>query len=121
MPLFKAVKKPIIKQASAGGDVSPLRPRYVEKTPACIAGCLAGVDVRDWVNTLAQAEAYGRSNEQAFEMAWRKITDRNPFPAICGRVCRIPARTTATASPRTERWPSTPSNDSWGTSQSRSV
>ncbi|MBZ5543999.1 MAG: FAD-dependent oxidoreductase [Acidobacteriia bacterium] len=90
MPLFKAVKKPIIKQASAGGDVSPLRPRYVEKTPACIAGCLAGVDVRDWVNTLAQAEAYGRSNEQAFEMAWRKITDRNPFPAICGRVCPHP-------------------------------
>jgi len=90
MALFKAVKKPIIKQASAGAEVSPLRPRYVEKTPACIAGCLAGADVREWVNTISQAEAYGRTNEQAFELAWQKITDRNPFPAICGRVCPHP-------------------------------
>ncbi len=90
MPLFKEVKKPIIKQASAGAEVSPLRPRYVEKTPSCIAGCLAGTDVRGWINLIAQAEAYGRTNDQAFETAWRTITERNPFPAVCGRVCPHP-------------------------------
>jgi len=90
MTLFKEVKRPIIKQASAGAEVSPQRPRYVEKTPSCIAGCLAGADVRGWVDAIAQAEAYGRTNDQAFETAWRKITERNPFPAVCGRVCPHP-------------------------------
>ncbi len=91
MPLFKEVKKPVIKAASsAGAEISPLRPRYAEKTPPCIANCPAGADIRGWLTTIAQAEAYGRTNEQALEMAWQKITDRNPFPAVCGRVCPHP-------------------------------
>ena len=27
---------------------------------------------------------------QAFELAWKQITERNPFPAVCGRVCQHP-------------------------------
>ena len=90
MPLFKQVKKPVIKTSTAGAEVSSLRPRYVEKTPPCIAKCPNGTDIRDWLNVIAQAQAYGRTNEQAFQIAWEKITDRNPFPAVCGRVCPHP-------------------------------
>ena len=90
MPLFKEVKKPVIKATSAGGEISPLRPRYAPKTPPCIGTCPGGTDIRGWLTTIAQAEAYGRTPEQAYEIAWRMITDRNPFPAVCGRVCPHP-------------------------------
>lgn len=71
-------------------EISPLRPRYVEKTPPCVSHCPNEADIRGWVTTIAQAEAYGRTDEQALEIAWRKITDLNPFPAVCGRVCPHP-------------------------------
>ncbi|MEK7403674.1 MAG: NAD(P)-binding protein [Acidobacteriota bacterium] len=91
MPLFKEVKKPVIRTAAVGsGEISPLRPRYGEKTPPCLANCPNGTDIRGWLTLIAQAEAYGRTNEQALEMAWHKITGRNPFPAVCGRVCPHP-------------------------------
>jgi NADPH-dependent glutamate synthase beta subunit-like oxidoreductase/Pyruvate/2-oxoacid:ferredoxin oxidoreductase delta subunit len=91
MPLFKEVKKPVIRATSAAGaEISPLRPKYVEKTPPCVGHCPIGTDIRGWLTTIAQAEAYGRTNEQALEAAWLKITDRNPFPAVCGRVCPHP-------------------------------
>jgi len=90
MPLFKEVKKPVIRTSTAGAEISPLRPRYAEKTPPCVGNCPNGADIRGWLTTFAQAEAYGRTNEQALEMAWRKITEKNPFPAVCGRVCPHP-------------------------------
>ncbi|MBN2241590.1 MAG: FAD-dependent oxidoreductase [Acidobacteria bacterium] len=91
MPLFKEVKKPKIRQTSAGGaEISPLRPKYSEKTPPCISHCPNEADIRGWLTTIAQAEAYGRTGDEAFESAWRQITDRNPFPAVCGRVCPHP-------------------------------
>jgi len=94
MPLLKAGKKPAIRQTSdAGAEISPLRPRYSEKTPPCISHCPNEIDIRSWLTTIAQAEAYDRTNEQALELAWDKITDRNPFPAICGRVCPHPCET----------------------------
>jgi NADPH-dependent glutamate synthase beta subunit-like oxidoreductase len=71
-------------------EVSPLRPKYVEKTPPCISHCPNESDIRDWITTIAQAEAFGRTNEQALELAWQKIADSNPFPAVCGRVCPHP-------------------------------
>ncbi len=91
MGLFKEVKKPVIKSGPAsGGEISPLRPRYQVKTPPCMGHCPSGTDIRAWLTTIAQAEAYGRTPEQAYEIAWRKITDVNPFPATCGRVCPHP-------------------------------
>lgn len=91
MPLFKEVKKPVIRATSAAGaEISPLRPRYSEKTPPCIVHCPNGTDIRGWLTTIAQAEAYGKTNEQAQEAAWLIIADRNPFPAVCGRVCPHP-------------------------------
>ena len=91
MALFKAVKKPVVKgTVSAGAEISHLRPKYVAKTPPCINTCPCGTDIRGWLVTLAQAKEYGRTNEEAYEVAWRMITDRNPFPAVCGRVCPHP-------------------------------
>ncbi len=97
MGLFKEVKKPVIKAtASVGAQISTLRPMYVPKTPPCIGNCPNGADIRGWLTTIAQAEAYGRSDEQAYELAWRMITERNPFPAVCGRVCPHPCEDACT-------------------------
>ncbi len=91
MPLFKEVKKPVIKAAApAGAEISPLRPAYVPKAPPCAGGCPGGTDIRGWLTTIAQAEAYGRTSEEAYRIAWGMITERNPFPAVCGRVCPHP-------------------------------
>ncbi len=90
MGLFKEKKKIQIKAAGVGTEISPLRPRYVEKTPPCIGNCPIGTDIRSWLVAIAQAEAYGRTNEQAYRLAWETITDRNPLPAVCGRVCPHP-------------------------------
>jgi len=91
MGLFKQVKKPVIKTAAASGsEISPERPRYIAKTAPCMGSCPSGADIRGWLTTIAQAEAYGRRSEEAYRIAWEKITEQNPFPAICGRVCPHP-------------------------------
>ena len=90
MGLFKEVKKPVIKSGGGGAGVSTLRPRYIAKAPPCAGGCPNGNEIRELLITVAQAEAYGRSNEQAFEMFWQRLAERNPFPAVCGRVCPHP-------------------------------
>jgi NADPH-dependent glutamate synthase beta subunit-like oxidoreductase len=90
MGLFKEVKKPVIKGGGSGADISHTRPHFVEKTPPCISTCPCGTDIRGWLTTIAQAEEYGRTHEQACEIAWQKITEHNPFPAVCGRVCPHP-------------------------------
>lgn len=91
MGLFKEVKKPVIKHAASGSaEVSSRRPSYVAKTAPCIHSCPSGTDVRAWLVTVAQHREYGLTPAQAFEFAWRKILENNPFPAICGRVCQHP-------------------------------
>jgi len=70
--------------------VSARRPAYASKTAPCIHSCPSGTDVRAWLVAVAQHEAYGRTPAQAFEFAWRKILEHNPFPAVCGRVCQHP-------------------------------
>jgi NADPH-dependent glutamate synthase beta subunit-like oxidoreductase len=82
MPVSEEIKNP--------AEISPLRPKYAGKTPPCISHCPNETDIRGWLTTIAQAEAHGRTDEQALELAWRKITDLNPFPAVCGRVCPHP-------------------------------
>ncbi len=88
MALFKQVKKPELRNAGTGSEVSSHRPAYIEKKAPCIAGCTVNNHVRDWIIPLAQHEAYGRSEDEAFAQAWATITKLNPFPAISGRVCQ---------------------------------
>jgi NADPH-dependent glutamate synthase beta subunit-like oxidoreductase/Pyruvate/2-oxoacid:ferredoxin oxidoreductase delta subunit len=90
MALFKTVKKPVIKAGSGASEVSTLRPRYTPKAAPCAGHCPNGNEIRELLVTIAQAEAYGRTNEQAFELVWKRIAERNPFPAVCGRVCPHP-------------------------------
>ena len=68
MALFKDVKKPVMKGAASGGGLGSLRPRYIAKAPPCAGGCPNGNEIRELLVTVAQAEAYGRTNEQAFEV-----------------------------------------------------
>jgi len=91
MGLFKEVKKPVIKTALAGtSEISPLRPLFVAKSPPCASSCPNGNQIRDLLVMIAQAKDYGLSTEQAFEQAWNRIVERNPFPAVTGRVCPHP-------------------------------
>ncbi|TKJ40761.1 hypothetical protein CEE37_07290 [candidate division LCP-89 bacterium B3_LCP] len=56
----------------------------------CINSCPQGIDIRAFIGDISQAENRGMTEEEAFEKAWRKITEVNPFPAVCGRVCPHP-------------------------------
>ena len=60
------------------------RPLYVDLLPPCNAGCPAGENIQAWL-ALAMK---GRH-----ELAWRQLTQDNPFPAIHGRVCYHPCET----------------------------
>jgi NADPH-dependent glutamate synthase beta subunit-like oxidoreductase/Pyruvate/2-oxoacid:ferredoxin oxidoreductase delta subunit len=84
------IRMSVAQETKNPAEISPLRPKYAEKTPPCVSHCPNETDIRGWLTTIAQAEAYARTDEQALELAWRKITDLNPFPAVCGRVCPHP-------------------------------
>jgi NADPH-dependent glutamate synthase beta subunit-like oxidoreductase len=91
MGLFKEVKKPVIRSvAASAGEISPLRPRFVPKAPPCASGCPNGNDIRELLVIIAQAKDYGLTQEQAFERVWNRIVERNPFPAVTGRICPHP-------------------------------
>jgi NADPH-dependent glutamate synthase beta subunit-like oxidoreductase len=59
-------------------------PVYVERLPPCSHACPAGEKVQAWLY---------HGEEGAYEAAWRKIMEDNPFPAIMGRVCYHPCET----------------------------
>ena len=63
------------------GDWRIQRPVYEDKWPPCGEGCPAHEDVRAYLALVAD----GRH-----EAAWRKLTEQNPFPAVCGRICPHP-------------------------------
>jgi NADPH-dependent glutamate synthase beta subunit-like oxidoreductase len=88
--VLKVVKKETkgaVAPSVGGAEISPLRPRYQAKEPPCTHACPSCIDIRGWVTTIAQTEGYGRSIEQSLELAWYILVDKNPFPAVCGRVC----------------------------------
>jgi len=89
MVLFKEVKKPVIRTMGISG-ISSLRPVFVAKAPPCASSCPNGNQIRDLLVMIAQAKDYGLNTEQAFERAWNRLAERNPFPAITGRVCPHP-------------------------------
>ncbi|MFA4873862.1 MAG: NAD(P)-binding protein [bacterium] len=58
-----------------------MRPRYVQRVPACQNSCPTGNDIEAWIRLLEG----GRLAE-----AWEAAVLENPFPAIMGRVCFHP-------------------------------
>jgi NADPH-dependent glutamate synthase beta subunit-like oxidoreductase len=79
--------------SGASREMSPLRPRHVEKKPPCHDTCPSGNKIRQFVTTIAQAERLEKPLDQAFEEAWHIYTDTSPFPSVCGRVCPAPCET----------------------------
>jgi len=79
-----------LARSSSGRQSSSLRPRPTTKLPPCMDGCPQGTDIRGVLTTIAFGDKYGRTLEQSYEMAWKIITEKNPLPAVCGRVCPHP-------------------------------
>ena len=73
-------------RANKTGSWRTERAVYVDRLPPCNNACPAGEDIQSW---LYEAEEGG----PAYERAWRKIMEQNPFPAIMGRVCFHPCET----------------------------
>jgi NADPH-dependent glutamate synthase beta subunit-like oxidoreductase/ferredoxin len=66
-----------------------IKPRQMEKIPPCSC-CATGEDVRGWIAVVAQHRKLGLSETEAFNRAWQKVTEMNPFPATLGRICPHP-------------------------------
>jgi NADPH-dependent glutamate synthase beta subunit-like oxidoreductase len=71
-------------RANKTGSWRTERPVYVHRAAPCGTACPAGEDVQGW---LYHAE------EGDYETAWRRIMERNPLPAVMGRVCYHPCET----------------------------
>ena len=74
----------------SGSQISPLRPRYVEKLPPCTGTCPSDNDIRGWLTVIAEREKLGLSLDEACEKAWHIEMETNPFPSVMGRVCPHP-------------------------------
>jgi NADPH-dependent glutamate synthase beta subunit-like oxidoreductase/Pyruvate/2-oxoacid:ferredoxin oxidoreductase delta subunit len=61
-----------------------------EKTPPCQAQCPNSGDIRGWLGIIAQRDKLGLSLEQAYDRAWERLVQLNPFPATLGRICPHP-------------------------------
>ncbi|MBF0623011.1 MAG: FAD-dependent oxidoreductase, partial [Magnetococcales bacterium] len=72
----------------AYGEASTKCPTYNERTPPCTNACPAGEDIRGYNNILRGIWPA----DDPWEAAWRRLTTKNPFPAIMGRVCPAPCQ-----------------------------
>ncbi|MFH1096994.1 MAG: NAD(P)-binding protein [Candidatus Desantisbacteria bacterium] len=89
--LKKRKRKLGIRMGRRGSkEASLLRPRYVAKTPPCTFTCPAATDIRGYLTYISQSKDYKRSTEESLKEAWYILTDKNPLPAVCGRVCPHP-------------------------------
>jgi len=71
----------------------PIRPSQDAGTPPCNGNCPSGTNIREWIGTIAQRSKLGLTKEEAYRRAWESLVDRNPFPAVMGRVCPHPCET----------------------------
>jgi len=66
------------------------RAQQLEKMPPCQARCPNSGDIRGWLGIIAQHEKLGLNLDEAYDHAWRKLTELNPLPATVGRICPHP-------------------------------
>ena len=93
--IVKKAKKPLggLRSHSSGGssvESSPLRPVQIPKTPPCADGCPNETNIREFLTTISWSDDNGGNHAEAFEKAWDILTEKNPFPSVCGRVCPHP-------------------------------
>lgn len=67
--------------------------QQLEKSPPCQVECPNSGNVRGWLGIIAQREKHDLSLEEAYDRAWELLAERNPFPAIIGRICPHPCET----------------------------
>lgn len=65
-------------------------PVYVRRMPPCRSNCPTSEDIRGYLTTVAQAKDNNTPIDEALDEAWYVLTDKNPFPAIHGRICPHP-------------------------------
>ncbi len=65
-------------------------PVYVRKMPPCRAGCPSSEDIRGYLRVVASAQYHKIPYEKALDDAWYLLTDKNPLPAVHGRICPHP-------------------------------
>ncbi|MDH5756975.1 MAG: NAD(P)-binding protein [Nitrospinota bacterium] len=65
-------------------------PTYVRKLPPCRFECPSTEDIRGYLTHIAQADLYKRDQDTSIDEAWRILTDKNPLPAVHGRICPNP-------------------------------
>ena len=89
MVLVKKVRKRGGSAGLGGPSRAPssLRPVLAGKEPPCAHACPCGTDVRGFLHVLAGGGRRGLDEAQAIEEAFYIIADRNPLPAVCGRLC----------------------------------
>jgi len=63
------------------GDWRNQRPLYRDKWPPCGQTCPAEEDIQAWL---------ALASDRQWQAAWRTLTERNPLPAVMGRVCYHP-------------------------------
>lgn len=57
------------------------RPVHLNRPSPCFIACPIGENIPHWMQALQDGEPY---------KAWELVTEVNPFPAVCGRVCQHP-------------------------------
>ncbi|MHB9112855.1 MAG: NAD(P)-binding protein [Thermoleophilia bacterium] len=78
-------------------------PVYVRRMPPCKDACPSSEDIRGYLTQLAQTDLLGRTTEESLDEAWHILTDKNPFPAVHGRICPHPCETACNR--RIRDWP----------------
>jgi len=71
-------------------EISPRRPQFVDKTPPCEDACPNANAIRKVLNSFVAAEKRGVGYDDVIHDAWFTLTEKTPFPAVCGRVCPHP-------------------------------
>lgn len=75
-----------------------IRAQQLEKLPPCQASCPNSGDVRGWLGIIAQRDKIGLSFDDACDRAWTHLAERNPLPAVIGRICPHPCEALCTRS-----------------------
>lgn len=78
-------------------------PIYMRRMPPCKNACPSSEDIRGYLTQIAQTQLFGRTLKQSRDEAWRLLTDKNPLPAVHGRICPHPCETACNR--RVRDWP----------------
>jgi NADPH-dependent glutamate synthase beta subunit-like oxidoreductase len=84
------LKKPHPEEIVVTAGQSWKCPVYVRSLPPCRSECPSSEDIRGYMTYVAQSELYKRDVDESFDEAWYILTDKNPMPAVHGRICPHP-------------------------------